>query len=102
MAGIALAGGFTGTDGPNVVKGINEHDVIDALADNFTVCALGSGDRLVGNRGDELCAGNGRDRVFGGRGKLYTIVQGDCKAGFVECGSERSVVAHRTPCVTAS
>jgi len=52
MAGIALARGFTGTDGPNVVKGINEHDVIDALADNFTVCALGSGDRLVGNRGD--------------------------------------------------
>ena len=73
-AGLALAESFTGTDGPNAVKGPNGHDVIDALADNFTVCALGSGDRLVGNRGDELCAGDGRDREFGGRSKHYTVV----------------------------
>ncbi len=92
-AGIALADSFTGTDGPNAVKGPNEHDVIDALADNGTVCAFGSGERLAGNCGDELCAGDGRDRVSGGRGKHYTIVQGDRKAGFVDRGSERGVVA---------
>jgi hypothetical protein len=73
-AGIALAESFTGTDDPNVVKGTNEHDVIDVLADNGTVCALGSGERLVGSRGDELCAGDGRDREFGGRSKHYTVV----------------------------
>jgi hypothetical protein len=91
-AGIALAESFTGTDGPNAIKGTNEHDVIDALADNGTVCAFGSGERLVGNRGDELCAGDGRDRMFGGRGKHYTVVQGDRKARFVDRGSERGVV----------
>jgi hypothetical protein len=91
-AGIALAESFTGTDAPNAVKGTNGHDVIDALADDDTVCAVGGGERLVGNRGDELCAGDGRDRVFGGRSQHYSVVQGDRKAGFVDRGSERCLV----------
>jgi len=63
------AGIVYGTDGPDVLNGGNQRQIIMGLGGNDTLTGGNSGDCLVGSDGnDQLYGGNAKDILIGGDG----------------------------------
>jgi hypothetical protein len=80
MARVECASSFSGTNGPDTLRGDRCNNEIDGLGGGDTISGFGGNDRLVGGGGgDELRGGAGRDRIIAGAfdGRRDVVFCGD-------------------------
>ena len=82
---------FSGTDGPDTLKGDRCNNNISGLRGNDVIYGYRGADELYGNQGsDRLYGGKGADKLYGGDGddKIYSGGL-DGKRDLVSCGRGR-------------
>ncbi|HET7479147.1 MAG TPA: hypothetical protein VFJ72_06490 [Rubrobacteraceae bacterium] len=91
LAATGCASIFSGTDGPDTLRGDRCDNNISGLGGNDIIYGYGGDDELFGNQGDDLLrGGKGRDKLYGGSGNDRIFSGGlDGKRDRVVCGSGR-------------
>lgn len=91
VAATGCASIFSGTDGPDTLKGDRCDNNISGLRGNDAIYGFGGDDDLFGNQGNDLLrGGKGRDELRGGSGDDRIHSGGlDGKRDRVVCGSGR-------------
>ncbi|CAA9488406.1 MAG: Alkaline phosphatase [uncultured Rubrobacteraceae bacterium] len=84
VGGVALAGSFRGTDGPDEISGTKRADTIRGLGGNDRLSGGGGADEIYGNGGsDKINGNNGDDRIMAVDGRRDTIYCGSGTKDFV-------------------
>ena len=74
VGGVALAGTFRGTDGPDEISGTKRADTIRGLGGNDRLSGGGGDDEIYGNGGsDKINGNNGDDRLMADDGNRDVI-----------------------------
>src|ERR687894_2768578 len=77
VGGVALAGSFRGTDGPDEISGTKRADTIRGLGGNDRLSGGGGADEIYGNGGpDKINGNNGDDRIIVNDGNKDTVYCG--------------------------
>jgi Ca2+-binding RTX toxin-like protein len=91
VGGVALAGSFRGTDGPDDISGTKRADTIRGLGGNDRLSGGGGADEIYGNGGsDKINGNNGDDRIMAVDGKRDIIYCGSGLKDYVYADYDRT------------